>query len=94
MISGPCTTILVFCAILSFCAWIILVCNEKGIHPLAGVTRLIHQPLGELLLLLVVVGGFVQYGATKGTNGNDRGQMALPPRYAPSITPVAIDSTG
>ena len=59
MISGPCTTILVFCAILSFCAWIILVCNEKGIHPLAGVTRLIHQPLGELLLLLVVVGGFV-----------------------------------
>ena len=94
MISGPCTTILVFCAILSFCAWIILVCNEKGIHPLAGVTRLIHQPLGELLLLLVVVGGFVQYGATKGTNGNDRGQMALPSRYAPSITPVAIDSTG
>ena len=94
MISGLCTTILVICAHLSFCAWIILVCHEKGMRPLAWVTRLFHQPLGELLLLLVVVCGFVQYGATKGTNGNDRGQMALPSRSAPSITPVAIDSTG
>ena len=58
MISGPCTTILVLCALLSFCAWVILACHAKGFHPLAEVTRLFHQPLGELLLLLVVVGGW------------------------------------
>lgn len=94
MISGPCTTILVLCALLSFCTWIILACHEKGIRPLAEITRLFHQPLGEFLLLLAVVGGFVQYGVTKGTKGNDQGQVALPSRSASCITPVAIDSTG
>ena len=94
MISGPCTTILVLCALQSFCAWVILACHVKGFHSLAEVTRLFHQPLGELLLLLVVVCGFVQYGATKGTNGTNRGQTELPSRYAPSILPVAVDSAG
>ena len=53
--------------LLSFILWL----REKGINPLEDLTRLVRRPKFELLLALFFIGGFVQYGATKGTDGGD-----------------------
>lgn len=68
--------------------------REEGMDPLDAFTRLVRRPVSELALLLFFIGGFVQYGATKGTNGMDRGQSAPILRSAPCVTPVAVDSDG
>ena len=76
--------------LLSFVLWL----HEKGIFLFEDVSKLARRPAFELIIVLYVVAGFVQYGATKGTNGTDRGQPEMPSRSAPSITPVAVDSAG
>jgi len=62
--------IAVICALLFACA--ILKLHEWDVYPLRALTWIVHRPLFELFLIVVVVAGLVQYGATKGTNGNDR----------------------
>lgn len=65
--------------LLATCA--VLILHERDIYPLREVTQLIRRPWFEVALILCLVGGMVQYGATKGTNGTDRAEQ--PMRYAP-----------
>ena len=61
-------------------------------RPLLGFFR---RPLFEVLVFLLVVGGFVQYAATKGTNGNDRASgPAQALRDAPEPDPDPPSSVG
>ena len=76
--------------LLSFMLWL----RAKDVHPFSDLTDLIRLPKFELFLVLFIVGGFVQYGETKGTNGNGRGQMSMPSRSVASVSPIAVDSTG
>ena len=58
------------------------------------VTRLFRHPSFEVALLAFFVGGLVQYGSTKGTNGTGRRQLVgLIQRSAPTIVPIAVDLT-
>ena len=46
-------------------AWFVCLLHSHGIRPFRLLHRLLHRPIGEVLLGLVCVGGFVQYGSTK-----------------------------
>ena len=59
--------IAVFGILLSYC--VILKLHESGIYPIREATKIIRRPWFETTLLLFIVGGLIQYGATKGTNG-------------------------
>ena len=59
--------IAVFGILLSYC--VILKLHESGIYPIREATKIIRRPWFETALLLFIVGGLIQYGATKGTNG-------------------------
>lgn len=55
--------------LLSLC--VILKLHELDIYPLREATKIIRRPWFETFLLLFCVGGLIQYGATKGTNGTE-----------------------
>ena len=55
--------------LLSLC--VILKLHELDIYPLREATRVVRRPWFETFLLLFCVGGLIQYGATKGTNGTE-----------------------
>ena len=55
--------------LLSLCG--ILILRELDIYPLREATKIIRRPWFETFLLLFCVGGLIQYGATKGTNGTE-----------------------
>lgn len=46
--------------------------HEQGIHPSKSVLKFLHRPFGEVLVVLVCVGGLVHHGATKGFLGSPR----------------------
>ncbi len=76
--------------ILSFILWL----HEKHIYPLRRLMKLTRRPKLEQFLLLFVVSGFIQYGSTKGTNGNVNIATEQSTRSVSRVTPVAIDSNG
>ena len=55
---------LVFASLMAavFVCWL----HEHGIHPSKPVLEFLHRPFGEVLIVLVCVGGLVHHGATKG----------------------------
>ena len=57
----------VVCVLLAICA--VLKLHEANIYLLREMSKVIRCPWFETALLLFFVGGLVQYGATKGTNG-------------------------
>lgn len=78
-----------------FIASLLLKFRELWVHPFREITRLVRRPWFEAALLIFFVGGLVQYGATKGTNGADFSQlMGLMRSPAPTIAPIATDLTG
>lgn len=77
-----------------FGASITLWLHKKAMDPFQEITKLAHRPRLELFLLSLIVGGFVQYGATKGTNGSGRDAVGLPMPSGQTVTPSAIDSEG
>ncbi len=82
---------LVFASLMAaaFVCWL----HEHGIHPSKPVLKFLHRPFGEVLIVLVCVGGLVHHGATKGFFGQGS-PMRSPAAtvYAPAITPSAEDS--
>ena len=67
------------------------------IRPLEKLSRFARRPAFELVLFAFFVGGLVQYGSTKGTNGIDCVQMPDTPQMMaapPRIYPAATDSDG
>lgn len=82
---------MVVAAILLFVLSFILKMQEWGIYPFREKTRLLQRHWFEAALLVFFVGGLVQYGSTKGTNGSDRGISRMPTLSVPRLTPVAID---
>lgn len=88
------TTIAVVCSGILFMMSFVLWLHERHIYPLYELTKLARRPKFELFLLLFIVGGLIQYGATKGTNGNDRAALGQSMRVAPRVVPVAVDSDG
>ena len=67
------------------------------IRPLEKLSRFARRPALELVLFAFFVGGLVQYGATKGTNGINGVQMPVPPQtmaVPPRIYPTATDCDG
>ena len=73
-------------ALVFFAACAILELHELGVYPLREFSRLIRRPWFEVALILFMVGGIVQYGATKGTNGAELAER--PRRTAPALPPV------
>lgn len=65
------TDLMVVAAVLLFVLSLVLKMHEWGICPLRETTRLLHRPWFEAVVLLFCIGGLVQYGSTKGTNGTD-----------------------
>ena len=59
--------------------YVVLKLHEWNIYPLREATRIIHRPWFEATLLLFFIGGLIQYGATKGTNGTENANQ---PRLA------------
>lgn len=82
---------LVFASLMAaaFVCWL----HEHGIHPSKPVLKFLHRPFGEVLIVLVCVGGLVHHGATKGFFGQGS-PMRSPAATvnAPAITPSAEDS--
>ena len=87
--------LMAFVAIVLLGICFVLKMRDWRISPFCEVTRLMRRPWFEVVLLLFFVGGFVQYGSTKGMNGANRnqlmGQMRTP---AQTIVPIATDSMG
>ena len=89
------TGLLVMVAIALLAVSFIMQVHEWGIRPLRDVSKVLHRPWFEVVLLIFLAGGLVQHGSTKGTNGVDRGAlMGLMRSPAPAVTPTAVDSTG
>ncbi|MGN0833588.1 MAG: hypothetical protein ACI4RD_08085 [Kiritimatiellia bacterium] len=89
------TELMVAATILLLVLSFVLKMHERGIYPLRELTQLLRRPWFEAVLLTFFAGGLVQFGATKGTNGTERGElMALLRSPAPAIMPVAVDSAG
>lgn len=90
-----CTDLMVVVTIILFILSFIFKMHEWGIYPIREMTRLLRRPWFEAVLLAFFVGGLIQYGATKGTNGTDRyelmGMMRSP---APTVVPITTDSMG
>lgn len=86
--------IAVVCSSILFMMSFVLWLHKRNIYPLYELTKVAKRPKFELLLLLFVVGGLIQYGATKGTNGNDRAALESSMRVAPRMMPIAVDSDG
>ena len=90
-----CADLMVVVTIILFILSFIFKMHEWGISPLREMTRLVRRPWFEAVLLAFFVGGLVQYGSTKGTNGTDRSElMGLMRSPAPTVVPIAADSTG
>lgn len=55
---------LIFASLLTadFLCWL----HEHGIHLSEPILKFLRRPIGEVLIVLVCVGGLVQHGATKG----------------------------
>ena len=70
---------------------LILLLRETLCKFAADSVRCLRRPISEVLLLVFAVGGLVQYGSTKGTNGNGRAMMSMPRRVAVSLAPAAVD---
>lgn len=45
--------------------WFVCLLRAQGVRPLRTLLTFLHRPIGEVLVGLVCVGGFVQYGSTK-----------------------------
>ena len=73
---------------------ILLKVREFGIHPLRKIALAFRRPWFETLLLLFCIGGFVQYGATKGTGGANSQNAALTMMNTPVLNPAASDCDG
>ena len=73
---------------------ILLKVREFGIHPLRKIALAFRRPWFETLLLLFCIGGFVQYGATKGTGGANSQSTALAMMNVPVLNPAASDCDG
>ena len=56
------------CMFVSAALWL----RGRRMVPTHVISSLRRKSLAELVVIAVIVGGFVQYGATKGTNGNVR----------------------
>lgn len=65
---------------------------QRGVRIVAPISGFLRRPVVEVLVVLVCVGGFVRYGATKGTNGVDSAassQASIPaPAFVPLLTPI------
>lgn len=65
---------------------------QRGVRIVAPISGFLRRPVVEVLVVLVCVGGFVRYGATKGTNGVDAAaspQASIPaPAFVPLLTPI------
>ena len=73
---------------------ILLKVREFGIHPLRKIALAFRRPWFETLLLLFCIGGFVQYGATKGTGGANSQSTALAMMNVPVLNPASSDYDG
>ena len=70
----------------------VLKMREWGLCPVREIARVLRRPWLETALLIFFVGGLVQYGSTKGTNGADRGALTgLVRGSAPTVVPIAAD---
>ena len=58
---------MVAAATLCLCVSIVLWLRERGLLPVRSIAALRRKSLAELAVIAVIVGGFVQYGATKGS---------------------------
>lgn len=86
--------LMVVSAVLLILAGVILKMREWNICPLRAVVRVLRRPRFEAVLLILFVGGLVQYGSTKGTNGADRGAfMGLMRDPVPTLVPIVADLT-
>lgn len=74
------TMVVGFLLTAAFLCWL----HERDIHPFEPILKFMRRPVGEILLVLLCVGGLVQYGATKGFLGNPR--MTAPRQL---LTPLA-----
>ena len=54
--------------LVAFVCWL----HERDIHLSKTIIRLLHRPIGEVMIVLVCVGAFVHHGATKGFFGSPR----------------------
>ena len=65
---------LIFLAWLAFCAWLVLVCHEKSIHPLRDFAKAFkgHSKAGRVLSGALFIVLFI-YGSVKPGNGNGGG---------------------
>ena len=63
------------------CAAGVLWLKGRELVPTRAISSLRRKSLAELVVIVVIVGGFVQYGATKGTRGAD-GAEPHPPNVA------------
>ena len=70
----------------------VLKMREWDLCPIREFARVLRRPWLEAALLIFFVGGLVQYGSTKGTNGADRGALTgLVRGSAPTVVPIAAD---
>ena len=70
----------------------VLKMREWDLCPIREFARVLRRPWLEAALLIFFVGGMVQYGSTKGTNGADRGALTgLVRGSAPTVVPIAAD---
>ena len=76
------TLAMVAAATLCLCVSIVLWLRERGLLPVLSIASLRRKSFAELAVIAVIVGGFVQYGATKGTNGNVRSGLTSPAESA------------
>lgn len=86
------TELAVACTVGLLLVCIVLKMREWGLSPLREAARLVRRPWLESALLVFLVGGLVQHGSTKGTDGADRGAfMGLVRDPAPTVVPIAAD---
>ena len=98
------TTTLLFLAWLSFCAWLVLVCHEKNIHPLRDFCAFFKKQskvgrvlLGTFFIALWVIASTKPGGGNGGGNGGGDGgtnniQMVIGPGggLQPLVSPGAV----
>lgn len=92
------TTTLVFLAWLSFCAWLVLVCREKNVHPLRDFCRFfkMQSKVGRVLLGTFFVAMWI-FASTKpgdgggnGGGGCDGGTNNVPQMVAGNVANVGM----
>jgi len=87
---------MVVAAILLFVLSFILKMHEWDIYPFREMTRLLHRPWFEAVLLMLFIGGMVQYGSTKGFLGAPPSMMCSPMAAVqlPTITDSMAETDG